>query len=60
MVPAESAVMRMANEHIVPLNSDHIEMTKFVHKNDLAYKLIVRQIRDITSSKPVQLGKFDI
>ena len=60
MVPEENAVMSMPNERIVALNSDHIEMTKLVHKNDLAYDLIVGQILDSTSSKPLQFGKFSI
>lgn len=60
MVPKENAVMSLPNELIVALNSDHIQMTKFPNKNDLAYELIVRQILDITLSKPVQFGKLNV
>ena len=63
MVPQESAVMDMPNEHRVALNADHFGITKFVDKMDPAYHLIFRKILSIPLSKPgtsVRFGKLNI
>ena len=49
--------MSVANEMIVPLDADHIHMTKFDDPANEVYQLIVRLIREVPDSKPKKLAE---